>query len=61
MSIVESHRQLEAPLELIVKRSDEESVKIKNDRLGFQLKGSHPVVVHKVDKGERVTIIHHCH
>ena len=53
MGVIESHRQLEAPLEVIVQRSSEELVKVTTQQIGIQLKGSHPVVVNKVEKGKK--------
>ena len=53
MSVIDSHKQMESPLEIIVKRANEEFVKLdlKKEHLGFQLKGSHPIVINKIDKG----------
>ncbi len=58
MSAIDSHKQMEASLEIIVKRGCEVSIKLdlKKEQLGFQLKGSHPVVVNKVDKGMCVCV-----
>lgn len=51
MNTMDYHSQMEAPLELIVKRSTEEHISLKTKSLGFQLKGSRPVVFSKVEKG----------
>ena len=50
---IDSHRQMEAPLEVIVRRECEETLKLgmKDQKLGFQLKGNHPVLFTQVDGG----------
>lgn len=52
INTIDYHSQMEAPLELIMKRSTEEHINLKTKYLGFQLKGSQPVVISKVEKGE---------
>ena len=52
-TVMESHKQMEAPLEVIVKRESSESISLsfQGKPLGFQVKGNFPVVINKVETG----------